>query len=99
MLPIFKLAHILDQQEDGIRANWLQDRGFRTPRLEEAVASPEAETFREVSRFVAKSAVRIAARYNPYTAAAVYAYHVYDTVDEWILSALPEWATDPWDLK
>ena len=29
MLPIYKLAHILDQQEDGIRYDWLQDKGFR----------------------------------------------------------------------
>ena len=96
MLPIYKLAHILASQEDGIRPDFLQDRGFRSIRLEEAVTSSQAETFREVSGFFAKSAIKFAARNNPYTAAAVYAYHVYDTIDDWIFSLLPEWATDPW---
>ena len=51
MLPIFQLAHILDQQEDGIRFDWLQDKGFRSQRLETAVASrtEEIEAFREFS--------------------------------------------------
>ncbi len=102
MLGIYKLAHILEQQPDGFRPDFLQDVGFRSRRLEEAVASPEAETFRDLSRFVVSAGVRLAARYNPYTAAAfmLYStYQIYETVDDWVQSQLPEWATDPLDLK
>ena len=43
MLPVYKLAHILDQQEDGIRFDWLQDKGFRSQQLETAVSSRSEE--------------------------------------------------------
>jgi hypothetical protein len=68
---------------------------FPEKRLLEAMQSPEAETFRELGEFVVLAGVRYAASLNPYTAAAMFTYHVYDTVDEWILSALPEWAKNP----
>ncbi len=49
MLGIYKLADILASQDDGIRADFLHDKGFRTHRLEAAVTSlePEIEIFRE----------------------------------------------------
>ena len=71
------------------------DHGMRSSMLEEGILSPEAETFRDVGSFVVKAGIRYAASFNPYTAAAVLSYHVYDTIDEWILSSLPEWATNP----
>ena len=43
MIGIYKLAHLLEQQEDGIRADWLQDKGFRSQRLETAVSSRSEE--------------------------------------------------------
>ncbi len=43
MLPIYKLAHILNQQEDAIPGDFLQDKGFRSVRLEESVLSHSEE--------------------------------------------------------
>ncbi len=41
----------MDSQEDGITYDWLQDKGFRSQRLETAVSSriEEIEAFREFS--------------------------------------------------
>ena len=43
MFGIYKLGHILNQQEDGIRYDFLQDKGFRSGKLETAVSSRTEE--------------------------------------------------------
>ena len=43
MLGIYRLAHVLDSQEDGIRYDWLQNKGFRSQPLETAVSSRSEE--------------------------------------------------------
>ncbi len=51
------MAHLLDSQEDGIRANWLQDRGIRSIALEDAVSS-RSEEISAVSDFLETRAGR-----------------------------------------
>ena len=56
MNPIFRLAHILDDQEDGFFPDFIEDRGFRSTRLETAVF--ESEEVAAVADFLETRVIR-----------------------------------------